>query len=168
MQAIADSRSSHRLNYPIRHGIIDNWTSMERIWQRCFYDLLRADPESHNVVLVRNLWFSSLSLSRSVTLSLFFQVGSWSLIFLPFRYPFSARSQTEPPLNPPENREFAAEVMFETFGVPSLYIGVQAILALHAAPVHEKDNVNPLTGKYEHASRVKVIHTCVQPFALIV
>lgn len=30
---------------------------------------------------------------------------------------------TEPPLNPPENRELTAEIMFETFGVPSLYIG---------------------------------------------
>jgi len=39
---------------------------------------------------------------------------------------------TEPPLNPPENREFTAEVMFETFNVPGLYIAVQAVLALAA------------------------------------
>jgi actin-related protein 3 len=39
---------------------------------------------------------------------------------------------TEPPLNPPENREYTAEIMFETFGVPGLYIGVQAVLALYA------------------------------------
>eukprot|EP00951_Prasinocladus_malaysianus_P026277 scaffold232840_cov37-Prasinocladus_malaysianus.AAC.1 len=37
---------------------------------------------------------------------------------------------TEPPLNSPENREHTAEVMFETFGVSGLYIGVQAVLAL--------------------------------------
>lgn len=46
---------------------------------------------------------------------------------------------TEPPLNTPENREVTAEIMFETFGVPGLYIGVQAILALYASfAAHEK------------------------------
>ena len=39
---------------------------------------------------------------------------------------------TEPPLNPAANREKLAEIMFETFGVPSMYIGVQAVLALYA------------------------------------
>ena len=33
--------------------------------------------------------------------------------------------QTEPPLNTPENREYLAEIMFETFNVPGLYIAVQ-------------------------------------------
>lgn len=37
---------------------------------------------------------------------------------------------TEPPLNPPQNRENVAEIMFETFNVKGLYIGVQAVLAL--------------------------------------
>lgn len=40
---------------------------------------------------------------------------------------------TEPPLNTPENREYTAEIMFETFNVPGLYIGVQAVLALIAS-----------------------------------
>ena len=40
---------------------------------------------------------------------------------------------TEPPLNPPENREYTAEIMFETFNVPGLYIAVQAVLALAAS-----------------------------------
>jgi len=39
---------------------------------------------------------------------------------------------TEPPMNIPENRELIAEIMFETFGVKGLYIGVQAILALYS------------------------------------
>ena len=39
---------------------------------------------------------------------------------------------TEPPMNTPENREQMAEIMFETFGVAGLYIGVQAVLALYA------------------------------------
>lgn len=36
--------------------------------------------------------------------------------------------QTEPPLNTPENREYTAEIMFETFSVPGLYIAVQVRL----------------------------------------
>lgn len=37
---------------------------------------------------------------------------------------------TEPPMNTPENREFAAEIMFETFNAKGLHIGVSAVLAL--------------------------------------
>ena len=40
---------------------------------------------------------------------------------------------TEPPMNAPENRELTAEIMFESFGVKGLYIGVQAVLALVAS-----------------------------------
>lgn len=39
---------------------------------------------------------------------------------------------TEPPLNPPESREALAEIMFESFNVAGLYVGVQAVLALYA------------------------------------
>ena len=40
---------------------------------------------------------------------------------------------TEPPLNPAENRERIGEIMFETFNVPGVHIGVQAVLALNAS-----------------------------------
>lgn len=33
-------------------------------------------------------------------------------------------------MNPPENRENLAEIFFETFNVPGLFIGVQAVFAL--------------------------------------
>ena len=82
---------SHQINYPINHGLIENWDNMEKIWQRCIFKYLRAEPEDHYMLL------------------------------------------TEPPLNTPENREYTAEVMFETFNVPGLYIAVQAILALAAS-----------------------------------
>lgn len=39
---------------------------------------------------------------------------------------------TEPPLNTPENREYTAEIMFESFNIPGLYIAVQASLRLCA------------------------------------
>lgn len=54
---------------------------------------------------------------------------------------------TEPPLNPPENRECTAEIMFETFNVPGLYIAVQAVLALAASWIKVKDKTQrTLTG----------------------
>ncbi|KAL7415939.1 putative ARP3-actin related protein [Mrakia frigida] len=52
---------------------------------------------------------------------------------------------TEPPLNPPENRENAAEIMFESFNVQGLYIAVQAVLALAASWTHGNSERN-LTG----------------------
>ncbi|MHA1407301.1 MAG: actin, cytoplasmic 2 [Candidatus Heimdallarchaeaceae archaeon] len=39
---------------------------------------------------------------------------------------------TEPPLNDNKNKEKMAELMFETFNVPALYISMQAILSLYA------------------------------------
>jgi len=39
---------------------------------------------------------------------------------------------TESPLTPPESREYTGEIMFETFNVPGLYIGVNSVLALAA------------------------------------
>lgn len=38
----------------------------------------------------------------------------------------------EPPLNTLENRDYSAEVMFESFNIPGLYIAVQTFLALAA------------------------------------
>ena len=40
---------------------------------------------------------------------------------------------TEAPLNPLKNRESAAEIFFETFRVPALFISVQAVLSLYSS-----------------------------------
>ncbi|KAL5969268.1 Actin-related protein 3B [Taenia solium] len=53
---------------------------------------------------------------------------------------------TEPPLNTPENREYLAEIMFETFNIPGLYIAVQAMLALVASWGARKAGERSLTG----------------------
>ncbi|KAL1461799.1 hypothetical protein WDU94_013670 [Cyamophila willieti] len=39
---------------------------------------------------------------------------------------------TEAPLNPRRNREKAAEIFFESFNVPALYVSMQAVLSLYA------------------------------------
>lgn len=53
---------------------------------------------------------------------------------------------TEPPLNPPENRESTAEIMFESFNCAGLYIAVQAVLALAASWTSSKVQDRSLTG----------------------
>ncbi|XP_048474587.1 actin-related protein 3B [Rhincodon typus] len=53
---------------------------------------------------------------------------------------------TEPPLNTPENREYLAEIMFESFNVPGLYIAVQAVLALAASWTSRQIGERTLTG----------------------
>lgn len=53
---------------------------------------------------------------------------------------------TEPPLNPPENRENTAEIMFESFNCAGLYIAVQAVLALAASWTSSKVTDRSLTG----------------------
>lgn len=40
---------------------------------------------------------------------------------------------TEAPLNPRTNRDQAAQIFFETFNVPAMFISVQAVLALYAS-----------------------------------
>ena len=77
------TQSFFSFQYPLRHGLVEDWDLMERFMSRCIYKNLRADPEEHFFML------------------------------------------TEPPLNTPENREYLAEMMFESFNVPGMSIQVQ-------------------------------------------
>jgi len=40
-----------KLNYPIEHGIINDWNDMEKIWHHCLYNELRVNPEDRAAML---------------------------------------------------------------------------------------------------------------------
>ena len=90
---IGDEAEAHRgimkLDYPMTHGIVENWADMEKVWTYVYGKTkLGVNSEEHPVLL------------------------------------------TEAPLNPRQNQEQAAEVFFETFGVPALFVSPQATLSL--------------------------------------
>ena len=37
---------NYNVDYPIRHGIVDNWDNMEKYWQRCIYQVSRSHTNS--------------------------------------------------------------------------------------------------------------------------
>lgn len=62
---------------------------------------------------------------------------------------------TEAPLNPRANRDRMCQIMFETFGVPCVYVSVQAVLSLYASGrttgvvVDSGDGVSHIVPVYE-------------------
>jgi len=40
-----------QLNYPVEHGIVNNWDDMEKIWSHTFYNELRVEPSEQFVLL---------------------------------------------------------------------------------------------------------------------
>lgn len=50
-EAIANNKT-YAVNYPIRHGMIENWDHMERYWEQSIFKYLRAEPEDHYFLLV--------------------------------------------------------------------------------------------------------------------
>mmetsp|Transcript_148790 Transcript_148790/g.211308 ORF Transcript_148790/g.211308 Transcript_148790/m.211308 type:complete len:135 (+) Transcript_148790:30-434(+) len=39
------------LNYPLEHGVINDWDAMEAIWSHCFFNELRVSPTEKPVML---------------------------------------------------------------------------------------------------------------------
>lgn len=60
-------------------------------------------------------------------------------------------------MNAPENRENVAEIFFETFNVPGLYIGVQAVFALIGCNQTFNQSAKSKKGKNNEIELVKKI-----------
>lgn len=50
-EALAQAKTM-ALNYPIRHGQINNWDHMERFWEQSIFKYLRCEPEDHYFLMV--------------------------------------------------------------------------------------------------------------------
>ena len=86
---------------PIQHGIIQDWNSMEKIFDYSLYQELRCNPEEHYFLITEP--FNNTPVSIVI------------------------------PSHSQENREYTAEVLFETFNAPGMYIATQAVLCLYAS-----------------------------------
>lgn len=49
------NQKTYALNYPIRHGQVENWDLMERYWEQSIFKYMRAEPEDHYFLLVRSI-----------------------------------------------------------------------------------------------------------------
>jgi len=79
------------INYPIQHGVVQNWDDMRHLWKHTFDNELRIES-SENMILL-----------------------------------------SEPPMNSKGNREKMAQILFEEFNCPAVYIANQSVLALYAS-----------------------------------
>jgi actin-related protein 3 len=62
-EAIANSKT-YAVEWPIRHGVIENWDHMERLWEQCIFKYLRAEPEDHYFLLVGSISSGCIVLKR--------------------------------------------------------------------------------------------------------
>ena len=46
-----ENSTTHQINYPIGHGLIEHWDNMEKMWQRSIYKYLRCEPDEHYFLL---------------------------------------------------------------------------------------------------------------------
>lgn len=79
------------LNWPLEHGIVEDWETWEQLMNYVYYNAIGVHPDERPLLL------------------------------------------TEAAYSPRKNREKMAEILFESFDVPSLYVETQALLSLYAS-----------------------------------
>ncbi|EFC40698.1 actin-related protein 1 [Naegleria gruberi] len=94
-----EKRGILKLKYPMEHGVVTDWSAMERVWDYLYACLMDKDT----------------GLGET------------------FKREDSPVLLTEAPLNPRKNREKAADIFFESYNVPKLFISLQAVLSLYAS-----------------------------------
>lgn len=93
-----------KLTYPIEHGMIHDWNSLELIWQQVLlHDLMNSGRNSD--INTNNIDISLKEHTILIT-----------------EHPFSLRRQ----------REKICEILFETFGIGGINIGMPSVLALYS------------------------------------
>ncbi|UJG42245.1 MAG: actin family protein [Candidatus Heimdallarchaeum endolithica] len=108
------------------------------------YQIIMTDVEHY----VREYYIGEEALNLRGVLKLVYpiehgQIGDWDAMERIWHYTFYNDLRvnpnehpillTEPPLNKNVNKEKMAELMFDTFNVPAMYISMQAILSLYAS-----------------------------------
>ena len=106
---------------------------MEKIWQHTFYNELRASPEEHPVLLTEaplnpkaNRERMTQNLGGAILENFFFICLDTVLCHRP-----SARHRSIVAAVWVVDR--APRIMFETFGVPAMYVSIQAVLSLYSS-----------------------------------
>ena len=107
-----EARGLLKIKYPMEHGIVTDWDDMERIWSWVYAEELGT-------------------LSEEVRSNLLYMLCHSRREILNGTRPQHPVLLTEAPLNPRHNRDVAAQIFFDTFNVPALYISVQAVLSLY-------------------------------------
>jgi actin-related protein 3 len=46
--------NTHKLIYPVKNGIVENWDLMEKFWHKCIYNYLKCDPQMHYFALTES------------------------------------------------------------------------------------------------------------------
>ena len=41
----------NNFQYPVRHGMVEDWDLMEKFMEQCIFKYLRAEPEDHHFLL---------------------------------------------------------------------------------------------------------------------
>jgi hypothetical protein len=164
-EALANA-SSQTVTWPIRHGQVENWDHMERYWQQCMFKCAarrcgcaRVRPpctrRAHTPAPPRQVPAVRPGgpLRAADGAAAERARGARAHAAAP---PHARPQAPSGPLSrarplpraraPAQNREYTAEIMFESFNVAGLYIGVQAVLALAASLASKRSGGATLTG----------------------
>ena len=120
-----ENRGLLHLKYPIENGIVTDWDNMVKVWGHIYEkgalsDTTAIPSEEHPV--------SSAGWMKARLTKM---PGCYSLSLPHHRQVLL----TEAPLNPRKNREKAAEVFFETFNAPAMYISPQVTSPVFEHPI---------------------------------
>ena len=46
---VMPKRGVLNLNYPVEHGVVNNWDDMTRVWKHCYFNELRVEPSEQPI-----------------------------------------------------------------------------------------------------------------------